>query len=182
MNSSLEAVLEGLEMIWAPGAEAVRVRQALGVRSMADMSAALDRAGYEVCHVDLPDAVSGFAKVIEGQPVIVLNRAKSEPHLQFTVAHELAHHILHLGASPGAQPGLPSVGIAEFQAHQFAALWILSLGDNQEREVALNQNPELLFVAAASLLMTAGVILIPLLAHLWSSLVRARHPRPGTGK
>ncbi len=97
MNSSLEAVLQVLEMIWAPGAEAVRVRQALGVRSMADMSAALDRAGYEVCHVDLPDAVSGFAKVIEGQPVIVLNRAKSEPHLQFTAF--IRRHSVISGAS-----------------------------------------------------------------------------------
>ena len=54
MNSSLEVMLEGLEMIWAPGAEAVKVQQALGVRSLADMPAALERAGYEVCSVDLP--------------------------------------------------------------------------------------------------------------------------------
>ena len=182
MNASLEAVLEVLGMIWAPGAEAVRVRQALGVRLLADMSAALERAGYEVCYVDLPDAVSGFAQVIEGKPLIALNRAKSEPHLQFTVLHELAHHILHLGASPGAQPELSSEGIAEFQAHQFAALWILSLANDQEREEVLTQNPELLLVAAASLLITAGVILIPLLAHLWSSLGRAGHSRPVTGK
>ena len=182
MNSNLEAVLQGLEMIWAPGAEAARVRQALGVRLLTDMSAALEQAGYEVCYVDLPDAVSGFAAVIGGKPVIVLNRAKSEPHLQFTVAHELAHHILHLGGSPGAQPGLSSEGLMEFQAHQFAALWILSLGSDQEREEVLNQNPECLLVATASLLLTVGVIVIPLLAHLWSSLVRARHPRPVTGK
>ena len=108
MNASLEAVLEILARIWAPGAEAVRVRQALGVRLLADLSSALERAGYEVCYVDLLDAVSGFAQVIEGKPLIALNRAKSEQHFQFTVLHELAHHILHLGASPGAQPRLSS--------------------------------------------------------------------------
>jgi hypothetical protein len=85
MNSSLEVMLEGLEMIWAPGAEAVKVQQALGVRSLADMTAALERAGYEVCCVDLPERVSGFAKVIEGKPHIVLNRAKSAEHLQYTI-------------------------------------------------------------------------------------------------
>ena len=182
MNSNLEAVLEGLGMIWAPGVEAVRVRQALGVRLLADMSAALERAGYEVCYVDLPEAVSGFAKVIEGQRVIALNRTKSEPHLQFTVAHELAHHILHLGGSPGTPPGFSSESLTEFQAHQFAALWIMSLANNQEREEVLNQNPEWLLVTAASLLLTVVVIVIPLLAHLWSSLVRVRHLRPVTGK
>jgi Zn-dependent peptidase ImmA (M78 family) len=176
MNSSLEVMLEGLEMIWAPGAEAMKVQQAWGVRSLADMPTALKRAGYEVCYVDLPDKVSGFTKVIEGQPHIVLNRAKSAEHLQFTVPHELGHHVLHLDASQDPQPGLPSEGFAEFQAHQFATLWILLLANEKEREDLLNQNPEWLLVAATSLLMTAGVTLIPVIAHLWSSLCGL--PRP----
>jgi Zn-dependent peptidase ImmA (M78 family) len=176
MSSSLEFMLEGLEMIWAPGAEAVKVQQALGVRSLADMTADLERAGYEVCCVDLPKRVSGFAQVIEGKPHIVLNRAKSAEHLQFTLSHELGHHVLHLDASRDPQPGLPSEGFAEFQAHQFATLWILLLANEKERQDLLNQNPEWLLVAATSLLMTAGVILIPLFAHLWSSLCGL--PRP----
>jgi len=170
MNSSLEFMLEGLEMIWAPGAEAMKVQQAWGVRSLADMPTALKRAGYEVCYVDLPDRVSGFAKVIEGQPHIVLNRAKSAEHLQFTVPHELGHHVLHLDASRDPQPGLPSEGFAEFQAHQFATLWILHLANDKEREDVLGQNPEWLMIGFISLLMTAGAIVIPLIAHLWSSL------------
>ena len=170
MNSSLQAVLEGLEMIWAPGAEAVKVQRALGVRSLADMPAALERAGYEVCNVDLPDRISGFAEVIEGKPHIVLNRAKSAEHLQFTVWHELGHHVLHLDAPRDPQSGLPSAGIAEFQAHQFATLCILLLANERERQDVLNQNPEWLLVGFTSLLMTAGVIVIPLIAHLWSSL------------
>jgi Zn-dependent peptidase ImmA (M78 family) len=170
MSSSLEFILEGLEMIWAPGAEAMKVQQALGVRSLADMPTALKRAGYEVCYVDLPDKVSGFAQVIEGQPHIVLNRAKSAEHLQFTVSHELGHHVLHLNASRYLQQGPPSEGLAEFQAHQFATLCILFLATEKEREDVLNQNPEWLLVGATSLLMTAGAIVVPLIAHLWSSL------------
>ena len=180
MNSGLEVMLEGLEMIWAPGAEAVKVQQALDVRSLADMPTALKRAGYEVCYVDLPVKVSGFAQVIEGQPHIVLNRAKSAEHLQFTVSHELGHHVLHLDASRDLQQGLLSEGLAEFQAHQFATLWILLLANYKEREDVLSQNPEWLLVGFLSLLMTAGAIVVPLIAHLWSSL--RGFPRPAGDK
>ena len=170
MNSSLQAVLEGLEMIWAPAAKAMKVQQSWGVRSLADMPAALERAGYEVCYVDLPDRVSGFAKLIEGKPHIVLNRLKSAGHLQYTMPHELGHHVLHLDESRDPQPRLPSADLMEFQAHQFATLWILHLTNDKEREDVFGQNPEWLMVGFISLLMTAGVIVIPLIAHLWSSL------------
>jgi Zn-dependent peptidase ImmA (M78 family) len=170
MNSSLEVMLEGLEMIWAPGAEAVKVQQALGVRSLADMTAALERAGYEVCCVDLPERVSGFAKVIEGKPHIVLNRAKSAEHLQYTIPHELGHHVLHLDDSRDVQQKLPSAHLTEFQAHQFATLWILLLANEKEREDVLSQNPEWLLVGFLSLLMTAGAVVIPLIVHLLVSL------------
>ncbi len=170
MNSSLEVMLEGLEMIWAPGTEAVKVQQALGVRSLADMTAALERAGYEVCCVDLPERVSGFAQVIEGKPHIVLNRAKSAEHLHYTMSHELGHHVLHLDDSRDSQTKLPSADLMEFQAHQFASLWILYLANDKEREDVLSQNPEWLMIGFISLLMTAGAIVIPLIAHLLLSL------------
>jgi hypothetical protein len=170
MNSSLEAMLEGLEMIWAPGAKAVKVQQALDVRFLADMTAALERAGYEVCCVDLPERVSGFAKVIEGKPHIVLNRAKSAEHLRYTMSHELGHHVLHLDDSRDAQTRFPSADLMEFQAHQFATLWILYLANDKEREDVLSQNPEWLMIGFISLLMTAGAIVIPLIAHILLSL------------
>lgn len=170
MNPSLEVMLEGLEMIWAPGTEAVKVQQALGVRSRLDMTAALERAGYEVRYVDLPERVSGFAKVIEGKPHIVLNRAKSEGHLQYTIPHELGHHVLHLDDSREIQLRVLSGDLMEFQAHQFATLWVLLLANEKEREDVLRQNPEWLMVGFISLLMTAGAIVVPLVAHLLSSL------------
>src|ERR1700674_3807941 len=157
-------MLEGLEMIWAPGVEAAKVQQAWGVRSLADMTAALERAGYEVCCADLPERVSGFAKVIEGKPHIVLNRAKSAGHLQYTIPHELGHHVLHLDDSRNPQPRLPSADLTEFQAHQFATLWVLLLANDKEREDVFRQNPEWLMVGLLSLLMTAGAIVIPLIA------------------
>ena len=170
MNSSLEVMLEGLQLIWAPGAEAAKVQQAWGMRSLADMPATLERAGYEVCYVDLPERVSGFAQVIEGKPHIVLNRAKSAEHLQYTMPHELGHHVLHLDESRDPQTRLPSTDLMEFQAHQFATLWILYLANDKEREDVLSQNPEWLTVGFVSLLMTAGAIVIPLIAHILLSL------------
>jgi len=170
VSSSIHAVLEILELVWAPGAEAVKVQQSWGVRSLADLPAAVERAGYEVSYVDLPDRVSGFAQVIEGKPHIVLNRAKSAEHLQYTVPHELGHHVLHLDGSRDPQSRLPSADLMEFQAHQFATLWILLLANEKEREDVLRQNPEWLLVGFISLLMTAGAIAIPLIAHLLSSV------------
>jgi hypothetical protein len=172
VNSNLQAVLECLEIIWAPGAEALKSRQALGEPSLAGMPAALERAGYEVCYADLPERVSGFAAVIDGKPHIVLNRAKSSQHSQCTLLHELAHHILHLRAETHLRPGISLDGIEEFQAHQFAVAWILLLGNDRERQTLLIQNPELAGVALASLIFTAGVLLIPLLLHIRSLFVR----------
>jgi Zn-dependent peptidase ImmA (M78 family) len=182
VKPSLQTVMEGLEVIWAPGVEAMRVHQSLAMRSLADLSAAVQRAGYEICWVDLPEKISGFAKVIEGQPHIVLNRAKSAEHQKFTIIHELAHHVLHLGASQAPQLGSSSEGTAEFQAHQFATLFLLLLANDKNREEVLNQNPEWLLIGAASLFMTAGVIAAALIGHLWSYLSQARLPRPGVGK
>lgn len=180
MNPTLQTVLEG---IWAPGVEAVKVQQGLGVRSLTDTGAALERAGYEVCYVDLPAKVSGVAAVIDGQRYIMLNRAKCAQHLQFTLPHELGHHILHLDASRDAGPlAAPSKDTAEFQAHQFAAVWIFLLATDEERQDVLSQNPESLVIVALCLLMTAGVILVPLIAHLWSYLRRASLPEQVPGK
>jgi hypothetical protein len=183
VNPTLQTVLEGMEIIWAPGVEAVKVQQGLGVRSLTDAGAALERAGYEVCYVDLPEKVSGVATIIDGKRYIMLNRAKCAQHLQFTVPHELGHHILHLDASRDPGPlGAPSKGAAEFQAHQFAAMWILLLATDEERQEVLSQNPESLVIVTLCLLMTAGVILVPLIAHLWCYLCRTSLPEPVPGK
>lgn len=42
----------------------------------------------------LADELSGMAFVKDGQPVIVVNRAHHPNRQRFTIAHEIAHHIL----------------------------------------------------------------------------------------
>ena len=169
--STSEIVLEGLGFIWNPGAEALKVQQDLNVRSLGELAAAAGRAGYEICYVDLPPKVSGFAVVIAGRPHIVINRAKSRPHQQYTIAHELGHHVLHVNPTQDPnQPGLPIKNFAEFQAHMFAASLIFWTMNDKQREDVLKQNPESLIFPALAIFMSFAVILTPLLVHLWSRL------------
>jgi Zn-dependent peptidase ImmA (M78 family) len=179
-TSTIDSVFEVLAFIWNPGMEAVRVQRDLNVKSLEEMIAALERAGYEVCYVDLPEAVSGFATVIEEKRFIVVNRAKPKHHAQYTVPHELGHHILHLSPSPYPNPqGIPSSeDLHEFQAHMFAASWVLKV-DAKERDEVLKQNPESV-VLLASVGISLGVILFAVLAHLASYVFRTRLSQPET--
>jgi hypothetical protein len=162
-------------MLWSPGLEARRVQKDLNVRSLEETIAAAERAGYEVCYVDLPDKVSGYATVIEGKPFIVVNRAKPRHHIHYTVSHELGHHVLHLSPSRRPDPSWipPSTDLQEFEAHMFAVTWVRAACDKEGEEV-LRQNPEsmiLPLVAFGSL----AVVLFALLANIAS---RVFHKQP----
>lgn len=173
--SGSDVVLELLKMIWAPAAEAVRVQKDLNVRSLGETSAAAERAGCEVCYADLPPKVSGFAEVIGGIPHIVINRAKSSEHQQYTVPHELGHFVLHLNPSRNPVQSVLSIeGMEEFQAHMFAAAWVMSLPNGKEREDVLRQNPELSVYLFMSLFMTGGILVFALSAYVLSHLFRPR--------
>ena len=177
----LDAVLEVLEMIWNPGMEARRLQKDLEVRSRDDTGAAAERAGYEVNYVDLPESVSGFATVIDGQPVIAVNRAKPLPHIQYTLSHELGHQVLHL--SPSRQPDplgiLSNEDVKEFQAHMFAASWVLAMPDSEDKKQILEQNPEANMVTLA-MFASFVVIVVALLAYLASPLFPTPPPQPQT--
>jgi Zn-dependent peptidase ImmA (M78 family) len=98
----------------------------MGVRSLDETTGALERAGYEVCPIDLPTKVSGFTQIIADRPHLVLNRAKSQQELDYTVPHELGHHILHLNpVSKSDGLGFPPIGDAELEADLFATFWLL---------------------------------------------------------
>jgi len=176
--SSSDFVLKALEIIWTPGIEALKLQKELNVRSLEDTAAAAERAGYAVCYADLPMKVSEFAAVIAGKPIIVVNRAKSPQHRQYTVPHELGHHVLHLNPSRQSHQLISSSedGMAEFQAHMFAATWVIWVADDEEREDVLKQNPESALILFSSVFMSLGIILISLIVYLWPRLFRARLP------
>lgn len=166
--SSVEILLACLGKIWEPGAEALRVQKDLGVSSLEETVPALERAGFEICYVDLPDKVSGFAEIIADKPHIILNRQKSPQNLQYTVPHELGHLILHLSPVPKPDPlGIQGVGNDELEADLFATSWLLFLRNDEGRNNVLPQNPESSRILVLYLLFTIALVLCTLIAHLF---------------
>lgn len=171
-RSGADSILDTLGSILAPAAEAHRVHAALNVRSWAETAAAVERAGYPVYAVDLPVTVSGFAMRMDGMPCIVVNRAKSFVHQQYTVVHELAHHVLHM--NPARDPDLCAyamAGLEEFQAHLFAASWVMRATDGAERDEVLRQNPEASACLFGSVVISVGILAGALVMHLLSRSV-----------
>jgi len=174
-DSLFISVLEVLDVIWNPGVEARSVQKALKVQSLEDTVVAAERAGYEVAYVDLPESVSGFATVIDGQPFIAVNRAKPRSQVAYTVSHELGHHILHLKPSCRTNPlgNPPDEGMEEFEANMFAASWVYWAADSNEKNDVLRQNHESV-VLTLSIFLSLGVIVTALGMHLWSRLSKKR--------
>ena len=143
------------------------MKHALGVRSLEETTGALERAGYEVCSVDLPEPVSGIAAIIADRRHIVLNRAKPQEELQYTVLHELGHHTLHLKPVRAYDPlGFPGSDEAELEADLFAASWLFFLKDNRQRNAVLLWNPEISRILAMHLFLSVMIIPCALLMSL----------------
>jgi IrrE N-terminal-like domain len=154
-----EILFECLSMIWSPGGEAARLQKELNIRSLEETAAAAERTGCTVCYVDLPKNVSGFAEIIEGQPHIVLNRAKSWKNLSYTLPHELGHRVLHLRPSRDTgQAKVPDMLPKEIQADLFAAVWVILLGDDRQRTEVLTENRESSIVIYTCLILTVFVV------------------------
>jgi Zn-dependent peptidase ImmA (M78 family) len=161
-----EIVLQSLCRMWEPAGVALRVKYALGVHSLEETTDALGRAGYEVCYVDLPEPVSGVAAIIADRPYIVLNRAKSQEELQYTLLHELAHHTLHLKPVRDCDPLEFSGSDAELEADLFAASWLFCLRDYRQRNAVLLRNPEISVILVGYLFVSVMFILSALLMRL----------------
>jgi Zn-dependent peptidase ImmA (M78 family) len=168
-------VMESLERIWGPGMEAVRLRQDLDIRRAGDIPVAAEREGYEISYVDLPDKVSGFALLIDATRHIVVNRAKPSTHSQFTIAHEVGHHVLHSSSLHDAdQANRKTDGNAEFEANLFAATLVTAVTTQQEQADLLRHNPEIGSTMAGYVLGTLLMIVMALVIWLCSLMFRTR--------
>lgn len=174
--STLEVVFECLTVIWSPAAEAVRLQQQLGVGSLEETATAAERGGCEVCFVDLPEKVSGFAAIIEGKPYIALNRHKSKNNLEYTLPHELGHQVLHLNPSGPQRLELMGSGIEEFQAHLFATTWIIWLVNDKQRDEVLRANPESYVVTGMSVIFSILVVVIAFIFYVLGKVSAAQRP------
>ena len=169
--SYLEILFEFLSKIWSPGGEAVRLQKELNIRSLEETAAAAERTGCTVCYVDLPKSISGFAEIIEGQPHIVLNRAKSRKNLEYTLPHEFGHRVLHLSPSRDTgQAEVPDMLPKEVQADLFAAVWVLLLGNDRQRREVLTENRESSVVISMCLILTVVAVLVVTIISVCSKL------------
>jgi len=181
--SMFDCLVQSVGEIWTPASEALRLQKELNLHSLEETAAAAARTGCEVCYVDLPEKVSGFADIIDGKAHIVLNRAKSLQDLEYTLPHELGHCVLHL--NPSRNPGQPSVtdlGIAELQADLFASTWVNWLGDDKQREEMLTRNRESSTAVFTSLLLTVALVAIAIIAWVCSSLFDSQRLVPSEAK
>ena len=170
-------------MIGTPGAHATRIWQTYNMHSMKDIAILAERMGCEVVYTDLPGTLSGFAQIIDGTPFIVVNRAKHPTHQQYTIAHELAHQVLHLQPQPVSTNTfqLPSEDFAEMQAHLFAATWLLHISSSQERDEILKHNREAYVIPFLLMLITIGLGLGAGLAYLITRFLPSPPSKTGEG-
>lgn len=168
-NGFSTALFETLNVIWAPTAEAYRSLKDFGGLSLKDAIAAVEQAGYVVDFADLPQAVGGFAKIIEGRPFIVVNRARPAQDQLYTLVHELGHAVLHLDPQRKPSENTPfGNDMAEFQAHIFAVAGTMLLAKGGRWHDLLKQNPDGAAVLFAATVISGGVLALGLIGHLWS--------------
>lgn len=79
-------------------AKALRSEWKLGYDPIPDVVEMLEDKGYKVIEINAPDAFDGLKADVNGKPVIVLRKRKSDNEdvvrKRFTALHELAHHAL----------------------------------------------------------------------------------------
>jgi Zn-dependent peptidase ImmA (M78 family) len=173
--SAFDFLIESFERIWKPGMEATKLYSDGSIRTLDDIPRAAVRAGCKISQIELPEKISGFAQVIEGQPYIVVNRAKPVMHSNFTIAHELGHHVLHSNPLRNAdQANLLTDGETEFEANLFGATLIAAVTTQKEQDDMVRYNPEIRSALAVSIFGTLLTILMALAIWICSYLSRTR--------
>lgn len=121
---ALEELLPGVEQPWQPpddhafhvqriedaeqAAAALRRLWNLGIDPIPFMAGLLEDKGVKVIALDLPENVSGSKAFVqrpelEDVPVIVVNQSHNGERQRFTLAHELAHLVLHFSGLSDAE-------------------------------------------------------------------------------
>jgi hypothetical protein len=162
--SPWDLFLEGMQLLGSPALEATKLQSEVNAHTLEETVGAAERVGCVVSYADLPDKVSGFAETIEGRAHIVLNRAKPRIDLEYTLPHELGHHVVKDSVE----------GLKELGANVFAVAWIMWPG-NERRDEVLQKNTE---ASAAMLTCLVGTLLIALVALIvyFNSKFAPTHP------
>jgi Zn-dependent peptidase ImmA (M78 family)/DNA-binding XRE family transcriptional regulator len=102
-------------------ATAVRRTWMMPAGPIPDLTAWLERAGVFVIHADLPDsAMDGVTiQVPDAPPCIFVNKSQPSDRMRFSLAHELAHLVLHR---------IPNADM-ETEANSFAGAFLVPASD-----------------------------------------------------
>jgi Zn-dependent peptidase ImmA (M78 family)/DNA-binding XRE family transcriptional regulator len=160
-------------------AESLRKHWVLGIDPIPSMAELLEDKGIKVISLDLPENVSGSKAFVEQPndkniPVIVVNEHHNGERQRFTLAHELAHLVLHFPTLRDADQ--------EKAADRFAGAFLMAkemmyrlLGEHR-KSISLGELAELkkLFkVSIASLVVRCsqlGVIAKAAYGRLWAQI------------
>ncbi len=164
-----------LTPLCSPGIAAARLQQEHGVRSLDETDQVVANLGYEISHVDLPEQVSGFAGIIGNKPHIVLNRAHSPGILDYTLAHELGHCVLHLDAAlEKTNSEFSEILPREIEADLFAVNWTLFVGNKAQRDRLLEENPH----SSAAIVMWLVLMVAAVVGVLIFGVCAKLSPKP----
>ncbi|MFT8483030.1 MAG: ImmA/IrrE family metallo-endopeptidase [Gluconobacter cerinus] len=102
-----------------------------------DLEAIARANGIQILDLNdgISDGASGWFRIREGRPVILINRQRSLTHQRFTLAHELGHFFMgHGERDRDTKKQLRKRDPVEFSANRFAAA-ILMPSDLVEDEI-----------------------------------------------
>jgi len=115
------------ERTFVPVYEAANFIKTRGLCHFSELRNVLARLGIVVHETkELPNSVSGLSQRVDGTPIILVNANMSELEREYTIAHELGHHVLH--HSKGNRTLL-----AEIDVEPFAVTLLLLTTNDQER-------------------------------------------------
>lgn len=125
-NYKHDYTMEDIEII----AKKIRNEWGLGKGPINDLIYVLEKNGVIVNRLDIKDdydlKIDACVEEIDDRPFIVLiNNNTSSVRLRFSLAHELAHILLHMGIDDDLFDSKKAREIVEKEAHRFAAALLL---------------------------------------------------------
>lgn len=148
-----DAALDALLLAWTefvsrPVRAAIDLLNSHDVAAFEKLPLLAQRAGLTIRSRDgLPVDVSGCSFVADGRRYVVLNKSQSPERATFTLAHEMAHHILH-----HSQMSTTWTPIEEMEADLFAFAVLTSTTSLSDRQRYMRENVD----AIASLFKSIG--------------------------
>jgi Zn-dependent peptidase ImmA (M78 family)/DNA-binding XRE family transcriptional regulator len=105
-----------------------RKQLGLGLGPISNLTALMENHGIPVCRMSLPEKVDAFSYTTKGkQTFVILDRNVSTVRHRFSLAHELAHLMLHRSLQSDFMEDKDLFTLVEHQANVFASEFLFPL-------------------------------------------------------